>query len=181
MVDMLSIKQRILYGTKNTYDRDFNKKFTVNPNIGRNLGNQISPLSGVVTSGIPIIAYEKFSNIYTLVNTNQFQTSSFNYTRPLSTYNYNWGWGLVAPRSLSGDQINSFYEFYEYRDTPENTFYNNIIDWKNPMTKLNPNSPASLNNQDWVAKDGIMQNMLSYELTKGLKLFTSAANIQYNN
>jgi len=181
MVDMLSIKQRILYGTKNTYNRDFNKKFTVNPNIGRNLGNQISPLSGVVTSGIPIIAYEKFSNIYTLVNTNQFQTSPFNYTRPLSTYNYNWGWGLVAPRSLSGDQINSFYEFYEYRNIPENTFYNNIIDWKNPMTKLNPNSPASLNNQDWVAKDGIMQNMLSYELTKGLKLFTSAANIQYNN
>jgi len=181
IVDMLSIKQRILYGSKNTYDRDFNKKFTVNPNIGRNLGNQISSLSGVITSGIPIIAYEKFSNIYTLVNTNQFVTSALSSTRPLSTYNYNWGWGLVVPRSLSGDQINNFYEFYEYRNIPENSFYNNIIDWKNPMTKLNPNSPASLNNQDWVAKDGIMQNILSYELTKGLKLFTSAANIQYNN
>jgi len=74
MVDLLSIQQRILYGNQNKYNRDFNKNFTVNPNIGRNLGSRISAISGTITSGKPIIAYEKFSNLYTLVNTNIFPT-----------------------------------------------------------------------------------------------------------
>ena len=102
-------------------------------------------------------------------------------TKPLSTYNSEWGWGLVAPRSVSGVDIGNFYEFYDFLDFPEDTFYNNIIDWENPMTHLDPDFFGILRYEDWAGKDGIMQNILSYEITKGLKLFTSAANIQYNN
>jgi len=100
-------------------------------------------------------------------------------TKPLSAFSYDWGWGLVAPKNISGADIGTFYEFYEYVDTPENTYYNNVIDWENPMTYLN--AASSLDYKSWAGTNGIMQNLISYELTKGLKLFTSAANIQYNN
>jgi hypothetical protein len=97
---------------------------------------------------------------------------------PLSDYNYNWGWGLVAPRSISGVEIGRYYEFYEFIDKEDGTFKNNIIDWSNPQTLLTPYTSSY---GAWVDNNGIMQNILSYELTKGLKLFTSAADIQYNN
>lgn len=107
-----------------------------------------------------------------LLNTNM------NAPAPLSTYSYDWGWGLVAPKGVTGVEISNYYDFYEYIDKQEGSFYNNIIDWENPMTFLSPTlSSYGL----WSNTDGIMQNLLSYELTKGLKLFTSAANIQYNN
>lgn len=173
IVDILSIKHKQLYGELNKYKYDFNKRFTTNPDIGRNLGNKISPVSGIITQSTPIVAYEKFSNLYKLVNT--FNLLS---TVPLSTYNYNWGWGLVAPKSISGVKISNYYDFYEYINIVEGSVYNNVIDFNNPLNTL---SPYSSSYKEWSKKDGIMQNALSYELTKGLKLFLSAANIQYNN
>jgi hypothetical protein len=100
------------------------------------------------------------------------------YTVPLSTYDYSWGWGLVAPRSVSGVEIAKYYEFYEFVDKDNGKIYNNILDWDNKMNLLSPNLSSYT---DWSKKDGIVQNILSYELTKGFKLFTSAADIQYNN
>jgi len=100
------------------------------------------------------------------------------FSYPLSDYNYNWGWGLVAPKSLSGVEIGRYYEFYEFLATEDGTFQNSLIDWNNPQTLLTPYISSY---KEWSNKNGIMQNILSYELTKGLKLFTSATNIQYNN
>ena len=99
-------------------------------------------------------------------------------TIPLSTYNYSWGWGLVAPKSLTGTRISDYYDFYEYIDKVEGSVYNSFLDFENPMNTL---SPYNSSFKEWSKKDGIMQNAVSYELTKGLKLFLSAANIQYNN
>ena len=87
-------------------------------------------------------------------------------------------WGLVAPNSVSGTDINSYYNFYTYIPSTTASFYNNIIDWNNPQTTLSPYNSAY---SDWSEDDGIMQNLISYELSKGLRLFTSAANITYNN
>jgi len=98
---------------------------------------------------------------------------------PLSSYSPDWGWCLTSPDSITGVTINTYYKFYNYTSTPTSKYYNNIIDWDNPITTLsNTNSAFSI----WTKDDnGIMQNMLSYELTKGFKLFTSAANITYNS
>ncbi|NBP15059.1 PKD domain-containing protein [bacterium] len=178
LVDILSIKQKYLYGEQNKYNLSFNKFGSINPSIGKNLGTVISTVSGTVYSAVPIVAFEIFSGLYTLVNTVNIPGYSFNAPLPLSSYNYNWGWGLVAPKSVSGVDIKNYYKFYNYNNSIEGSFYNNIINWEDPLTLL---SPTLSTYKEWSENSGIVQNILSYELTKGLKLFTSAANIQYNN
>ena len=168
----------MLFGDQNKYNLNFIKNGSINSNIGINLGSQISPVSGTIYSGVPIVAYEVFSGLYTLVNFSIIPNTSYNQALPLSTYNYNWAWGLVAPESLTGRDIGIYYNFYNFIDIYENSYYNNVINWYDPLNKL---SPTLSSYGDWIKNDGIMQNILSYEMTKGLRLFTSAANIQYNN
>jgi hypothetical protein len=178
LVDLLSIKQSNLWGTQNKYTLNFDNRGTIIPNetYGVNLGTEVDSLSGVIYSGTPVVAYEIFSGTYNVVNTNIFSTLT---SYPLSTYSPDWGWCLSVPDTVRGTAISSYYKFYRFLSELSNKYYNNIIDWENPMTMLTPtNSSFDAWDRD---DDGIMQNMFSYELTKGFKLFTSAANITYNS
>lgn len=178
LVDLLTIKHKILFGETNKFVYDFDKKGTSNPNIGKNIGTEINVLTGTIQCGVPIIAFEIFSDLYSLVNISKIEGYNFNQIIPLSSYNYDWGWGLVAPKSLSGILIKNYYRFFTFNNIEQGDHYNNIINWNDPLTLL----PFSLSGYtDWSKNDGIMQNMLSYELTKGLKLFLSGTNITYNN
>jgi hypothetical protein len=183
IVDMLAISHKKLWGDKNTFSDNFKNYGTYPPapnnNYGINLGDQISTITGVISTGVPIVAYELFSEIYSIVNFSGIPGISAFYTPvPLSSFNYDWGWGLVAPSSVSGSDINAYYNFYTYIPSVTSSYYNNIIDWKNSLTTLSPQNSAYDN---WSTDNGIMQTLISYELTKGLRLFTSAADITYNN
>lgn len=174
IVDILSIKQQKLWGTQNTYNNNFNNgiKLYTDRSIGSNLGIKLSP-SSIITIGTPIVANEKFSGNYTLVN----NISSYYFTNSavsLSSYTSDWGWNLIAPNSVTGTAISAYYDFYSYKNVPNNTFYDNLINWSDTLTTLNP-SQSSYN--AWSGDNGIMQNIISYELTRGLNLFTSAIQI----
>lgn len=178
LVDLLSIKHKKLWGEKNKFVYDF--KTLQNP--GKNLGTQISTITGSISSGVPIVAYEKFSEIYKVVNYNLINTSSgllAHKTKvPLSTYSFEWGWGLVTPQSLTGTSISNYYNFYTFNNLFNDKHLENIIDWDNPLTTLSfSNSSYDL----WSSDNGIIQNILSYEISKGLKLFLSGSDIVYNN
>jgi len=183
LMNLLSIKHKLLWGDQNKYDSDFNNFGAIyNKNYAINLGTELSTLTSSISSGVPVVAYEKFSNKYFLVNTNLININNtvwpYGSVLPLSTFNYDWGWGLIAPNSLSGIRISDYYAFYNYIAKYNDKFYNNIIDWNNPLTTLsNTNSSFT----DWSKDNGIMQNVMSYELTKGLRLFLSGSNIVYNN
>jgi hypothetical protein len=198
LVDMLSIKQSNLWGTQNKYNLNFDSRGTIFPNdaYGINLGTEINPLTGYFAFDTPVVAYEIFSGNYKLVNTNYINSdvtylpviTSYNsiedYTTvysnliALSSYTSDWGWSLVAPDNITGTAITGYYKFYNYKPADIDTYYNNIIDWKDFLTTL---SPTNSSYNTWSNDNGIMQNMFSYELTKGFKLFTSAANITYNS
>jgi hypothetical protein len=198
LVDMLSIKQSNLWGTRNKYNLNFDNRGTIFPNdaYGINLGTEINPLTGYFAFDTPVVAYEIFSGNYKLVNTNYINSdvtylpviTSYNsiedYTTvysnliALSSYTSDWGWSLVAPDDITGTAITGYYKFYNYKPADIDTYYNNIIDWKDLLTTL---SPTNSSYNTWSNDNGIMQNMFSYELTKGFKLFTSAANIIYNS
>jgi len=97
---------------------------------------------------------------------------------PLSSYTPKWGWTLTAPDTISGTDIGTYYSFYNYHPEYNNNYYDNIIDWNSKQTTLTrQNSSYS----DWSSDEGIIHNILSYELTKGFRLFTSAVNITYNS
>jgi len=188
LVDLLSIKQRILWGTQNKYALNFDNRGTTFPNdeYGINLNSKIDILTGIISPyGIPIVAKELFSNTYKIINTNYIPdiedliTISGSITGiPLSAYTPDWGWGLIAPDNITGIDISVYYEFYSYNPVFNNMYYDNIIDWDSDLTTLTPQNSSYTT---WSADEGIMQNILSYELTKGFRLFTSAANITYNS
>jgi len=179
LVDILSIKHKLLWGEQNKYNLDFNKRGTVaNSNYGKNKGAELSTETSIISSGIPIVAYETFSEQYQVVNFAAISGYAIGQTLPLSTYAYDWGWGLVAPKSLTGTDIKNYYKFYQYNTTYENSFYDNIINWTDPLNTLDP-SVSSFGS--WQDNNGIMQNLISYELSKGLRLFLSANDIVYNS
>ena len=71
VIDLLSIKLDKLIGGKNSFALDFNKKgYLSNPAYGKNLGEEIDFYSSTVTTDEYIVAYEKFSEKYTLLNCN---------------------------------------------------------------------------------------------------------------
>jgi hypothetical protein len=179
LVDILSIKHKLLWGEQNKYNLDFNRLGTVaNSNYGRNKGTELFTETSIISSGIPIVAYETFSEQYRVVNFAAISGYAIGQTLPLSTYTYDWGWGLVAPKSLTGADIKNYYKFYQYNAAYENSFYDNIINWTDPLNTLDP-SVSSFGS--WQNDNGIMQNLISYELSKGLRLFLSANDIVYNS
>jgi hypothetical protein len=180
VVDILSIKHKHLFGDVNTYNSNFDYKYTnpVNTKYGVNLGKEISPLSGTIIAGKPVVAYERFADMFTKVNDKGINNYTLSSVLPLSTFSYFWGWNLVAPPSISGIDISIYYKFYEINSVYDGTIYNNVINWDDPHTTLSYNQSSF---DMWSKDNGIAQTLLSYELTKGLLLFTSAANITYNN
>ena len=179
LVDLLSIKQSKLWGTINKYGTNFDPRGTMFPNntYGINLSSIIDPLTGIFFNGTPIVAQETFSQNYKIVNTNFIPGYDINDMIPLSAYTPDWGWGLVAP-DVTGIQIKNYYGFYAYNPASSETYYDNIINWNDPQTTLLPTN-SSYNS--WSKDNGIVQSLLSYEITKGFRLFTSAANITYNS
>ena len=179
LVDILSIKHKNLWGEKNKFQQNFYKPGTgIYYSTPNNLGTQLSILSSIIFCGAPLVAYEIFSENYTLINNTAINGYELNDPISLSGYNYEWGWGLIAPRGVSGVMISDYYRFYNYIPVFEDSYYNNIIDWDNTHTTLQFTN-SSFN--EWSKDSGIMQNLLSYELTKGLRLFLSGSDIVYNN
>lgn len=180
LINIFSIKHKHLWGDKNTYNHNFKseKAFIESQESKTNLGNELSIETSVLSSGVPIVAYETFAEIYSLVNFTQRIDTQLGEAFPLSSYSYDWGWGLVAPKSVSGTDISNYYKFYEFKPKMDGTIYNNIINWNDPKTTLSPDISSFT---EWSRDNGIIQTVLSYEITKGLRLFTSAADVTYNN
>jgi hypothetical protein len=87
---------------------------------------------------------------------------------PLSSVNYNWGWGLVTgTKAQSGLELNQYYKFYEYIPNNNLEIYDSIIDFNSSLTTITPQQSSF---EDWSKFGGNMDKVLSYGLYKGLKL-----------
>lgn len=168
VIDLASIRRNKLFGNKNP--------FTYNFNNGENLGALIDIQNDTFSATEIIIAKEKYSNAFKTVNTSLINGVSSYEIIPFSTFSYFWGWGLVAPPSISGIDIASYYDFYRLVDS-EQQIYNNLLDFDNPNTNLNFNLSTS---SDFYGDDGIIDQNITFALVNGLNLFTSATNVYYN-
>ena len=150
IMDLSSIGKNKLIGYHNKFKENFNIKGNTSKEIyGTNLGNQIDTTTYKISAGTPIVALEKFSNTYTLLNTTQpleqihilenavfyngvqityngsplLYTSTDNTTVSyfLSSYDENWGWPLVLPTPFDFSDIEKYYLFFEYVDGYDNT------------------------------------------------------------
>jgi hypothetical protein len=128
IMDIASLSDNKLLGFKNKFNQNFDLKgYSTRETYGINLGDQINTDTYVISAGIPIVALEKFSNEYVLLNTLQpVEDTNTNYYK-LSDYNENWGWGLVLPSEYNYNDIKKFYLFFEYNDVFDNTLYGNTV------------------------------------------------------
>ena len=180
LMDLLSIKQSKLWGHSNEFAENFDKKGLDYSDLwGINLGNELNALTTILTAGSatkPIVAYEKFSDTYKLINTDALSSSHLQFidatkqTYALSAYNNNWGWGLILPNDFTASDFSKYYIFYEYNAATQNQVIDSIINWNDANTSIvRTNSSYAA----WSQDNGIVQTIIAYALLNGLNLFTT--------
>lgn len=173
LINLLSIKHSKLFGSQNVFNEDFLSYGYLNSNFyAKNLGNEVS-INYTVTAGQDLISFEKFSGKYRRLNSyNPLSSSnisiSANNTYNLIDYNNSWGWGLILPDNGYGSSIENYYLFYEYTPNINGTITDSVINFTDPNTTL---SYTTSSYSDWSEQNGIISNIISKELYKGLDLF----------
>jgi hypothetical protein len=128
ILDLGSISKNKLIGFNNKFKENFDiKGFSSKEIFGTNLGNEINTDTYIISAGTPIVALEKFSNRYVLLNTEQPVEETVLSAYMLSGYNANWGWPLVLPDIYQYSDLKKYYLFFEYRAGYENTLVDNTI------------------------------------------------------
>ena len=110
VIDNLSVPASLQLGSVNNFNQNFDNKGYENSKIyGTNKGAELDFDTTLLEFGegsTKIIAYEKFSENYTLLDTNLLSTNDFRYnldttnTYSLSDYDSSWGWNLIVPNQI---------------------------------------------------------------------------------
>ena len=174
LLDLFSIKLSKLKGSRNQYNENFDTKGYTNTNdiYGKNLGDELDFFTATLTGNNDgfIIAYERFSQYYTMCNTNLLTA---NYIDPvqkvyaLSAYSPSWGWSLVLPSQYTPSDIPKYYTFYKYASAPSLEQLEGIINWSDKFTTV---SESVSSYSDWW---NIAENIITRELMVGLELLSS--------
>ena len=152
IMDIISVSLSLQKGGTNQYQDNFDDRgFTGKSVYGKNKGYPLDIENTILQTGANsqnIIAYEKFSEKYKLVNTNVISASDISYLSAttagvsaysLSSFNNSWGWGLVLPNNVEGIDVKDYYQFYQFVPGVEDTYLQKFIDFDNPQnTYLNP-------------------------------------------
>jgi hypothetical protein len=178
LIDMFSIKFSKLKGSRNKFAENFDSKGYYNEQIienggtiiyGVNKGKELNFFTTVLTAGTNIVAFEKFSETYSLLNTNLCASSAYltyidpiNRTYALSGLNYYWGWNLSLPEQVNVNFVPRYYSFYEYLTGYDNNQTEGIINWSDTQTTVPENI---ISNEEW---NSIKENIINYTLAKGL-------------
>lgn len=146
LVDLFSIKRNYLFGTRNNWNENldkrtnvFSQEYGINTNLQTpNYSSQVEPLDIATTilnkSEKYIVAYENFTKLYSLQPL-YIKTVTSN-TYPLSSIDISWGWNLVLPTDFYSQSqdlkvilLNKFYTFYKWNDYIDGTILENTINW----------------------------------------------------
>jgi hypothetical protein len=168
IVDLASVSLNLLNGTSNKFAQNFNTRgYVQKDKFGINLGDEISTETYQITAGTPIVALEKFSGNYSLLNTYQPLCAGSGQVYMLSGYTSDWGWGLVLPTPFSPVDFEKYYLFFEYTPTFDNTVIGNIIDFENPNTTIDQ---VSATNSYMFGSTGVFNTMFLDTLYESLSL-----------
>jgi len=180
--DLYSTPHERLWGTREKYNTDFN-----NRGYHVNLGGTLSAYgisTTTVSAGQKIVVNDIFDssffellevpaiNSYTSISANNMQMyfpPASSLTFPLTAYPLSafYGWGLRTP-------VNGNYKFFVFNDEYTNTPVNNLIDWNTRTDGLSTTLTETASSvKDWYADGGILENIYSFYLTKGLNFIGS--------
>jgi len=163
---MFSTDYNQFKGTSNKFKENFNDRgITTRDKYGKNLGSEIDTYSYTVTAGIDIVALEKFSNNYSLLNTYQPICAVDALQYKLSEFNNDWGWPLVLPNNFITTDLSKFYTFYEYTSGFEGTVYDGILNYSDILNTFNVTTALSSFKGDNNIEDIAIRNSLFSSLS----------------
>jgi hypothetical protein len=156
LMNLLSINQSRLWGSTSKNQDNFGKSSSEGIlNRGKLLTNTYE-----VSAGTPVVLKTVSLNKYNIIPTGAINGSNY--------YNLQ---SLVNFIGINSDNWNYYYEFYEFIPKTSQIYENNIIDWENENTTLNPNISSY---GSWVGNEKMIDLMFSYEMSKGLGLFRNS-------
>ena len=187
LMSILSLNYNKFRGTKNKFESNFDPQgHTTKTIYGKNLGGLLDTTKYEISAGTDIVAYEKFSETYTRLNTfqplcalsgNQASQSGRTTTYMLSdfTTKYDrtssapyWGWPLVLPPTYNTPaEVDKFYLFYSLSSVFDNTIEDGLIDYSNGLTTLKHDTPLSA----LVGDNNVFDVMIQNSLFSSLSLF----------
>lgn len=167
-----------------------------------NLGKELNNESTLYKEDNHVVAKEIYSSTYKLVPTNIASITLSSYA--LSTFNdtisAGWGWGLTFPDDLefgTGDnystfyKLSEFYQIYRFNDVVPGKYVGNLINWddefqttidlKEGISLSSTYTPYFLSSFDstplkkWDSTGGIVEQNLSYQISKGLELLSATS------
>lgn len=167
-----------------------------------NLGEELNNESTLYKKDNYVVAKELYSNTYKLVPTNITSITLSSYA--LSTFNdtisAGWGWGLTFPDDLefgTGDNYSTFYklsevyQIYRFNDVVPGKYIGNLINWDDEFqTTIDLKEGSSLSStytpyflssfdstplKKWGSTGGIVEQNLSYQISKGLELLSATS------
>lgn len=168
IVSLLSVNKNKLFGEKNKFAENFNTyNNSTKDTYGKNLGNAINTNTYIISSTTDLVAYEKFSRSYKLLNTYQPLCAS---TPPSSTYyklsdyNSTWGWPLLIPTGGGASDLTSYYDFYEYNNVYADNIVGGVLNFD--LTTVDFDSTL----QELIEPEGIYENIILDTLYQSLSL-----------
>ena len=166
LMSLFSTDYNQFRGTENKFKENFNDKgITTKEVYGKNLGNKIDTTTYTVTAGTDIVALEKFSNNYSLLNTYQPVCAVDTLQYKLSEYNTNWGWPLVLPTTYTIADLSKFYTFYEYTSGYEGTVLDGLINYSDILNSFEITTALSSFKGDNNIEDVAIRNSLFSSLS----------------
>jgi len=175
--DLFSTPHERLWGTREKYNTDFNNRLN-----HVNLGNALTAYNintTIVSAGQKIVLNSIFDSSFyellevpvinsyasvTAANMQSHFTSGMSYpltAYPLSSF---YGWGVKTP-------VANYYKFWVFNDVYSNKPVNNLIDWNNNANSLSTTlSESNSSVEEWYKDGGILENIYSYYIYKGLDL-----------
>ena len=166
LMSMFSTDYNQFKGTTNKFKENFNNRgISTGEKYGKNLGSEIDTYSYTVTAGTDIVALEKFSNNYSLLNTYQPICAVDTLQYKLSEFNDDWGWPLVLPVSFSSTDLSKFYTFYEYTSGFEGTVYDGILNYADILNNFDISTTLSSFKGDNNIEDIAIRNSLFSSLS----------------
>jgi len=182
LYDLFSIKITKLLGDYEQDQLRLNSNFYTNSADGRNVDfdNPISVSTYTVTAYTNFVARQRFNNEFVLITPQKIATkhvdgssSGESTTYPLSTYNVYSNWGWLLDTSVSGTNLDKFYDFYPFTtyDSTSSTknIKNSIIDFDNEYTSITRSSSSLSAN--WDNTGGIVYKNVDYQIRKGLNIW----------
>jgi len=168
VVDLVSIKRSKLFGNQLQNGANFNAQTRSLLLSTTNIGDVLDINTGTFSLSEQLVAHELFSDTYKVVKLPALSGYTGSSVFKLSSYSPSWNLGLISYDSISGTDIGNYYEFYRYTSSGIKDVVDSVINWKDSTLTL---SFYNSGYNNWTDDGGIADNLLNFEITRGLLLF----------